>query len=105
MAAGVELGLGTAVAEGADCAWSFFTGRVPFFIIRRACVTSKADSCCPTPDVPSQLPVYHLEPQVAPSAPPEHDLAAPTADASRYSVIVSLVNGAMMAVLAMNRAR
>jgi hypothetical protein len=55
--------------------------------------------------VPSQLPVYHFEPQVALSSPPEQDLAAPTADAVRYLVIVSLVKGATAAVCAMKRER
>jgi hypothetical protein len=68
-------------------------------------VTSRADNCWPTPDVPSQLPVYHFEPHVVLSAPPEHDVAAPTADALSSLVMVSLVNGAMMAVFAMKRAR
>jgi hypothetical protein len=68
-------------------------------------VTSSADSCCPTPELPSQLPVYHLLPHVIPSSPPEQAFAAPTADAVRYLVILSLVKGARSAVLAMNRER
>ena len=50
-------------------------------------------------------PMYHFEPHSALESPPEQDLAAPTADALRYLVIVSLVKGAMTAVLAMKRAR
>ena len=115
--AGTELGVGTMVGEGLELtslvededgigwAWLFFIGRVPFLIIRRAWVTSRADSCCPTPEAPSQPPVYHLLPHVTPSGPPEQDLAAPRADALRYFVMVSLVNGAMSAVFAMKRER
>jgi hypothetical protein len=98
---GAELDVG--VVDGS--AAFFLAGRVPFLIIRRAWVTSNAESCWPTPEVPSQLPVYHLLPQVIPSSPPEQALAAPTADAVRYSVILSLVKGARSAVLAMNRDR
>lgn len=82
---------------------SFLTGIMPFLIINKACVTSNADSCWPTPLAPSQAPVYHFEPQVLPSAPPEQDFAAPIADAVRCLVIVSFVNGAISAVFAMKR--
>jgi hypothetical protein len=101
---GVELGSGVAVAVGLGSAAPCLTGTMFCCNDRSAWVTSKAASCWPTPEVPSQLPVYHLDPQVAlPS--PEHDLAAPTADALRYLVIWSFVKGATAAVLAMKRAR
>lgn len=104
-AAGVELGLGIALVAGSGFDSSFLAGTVPFLSINRAWVTSRAESCWPTPDLPSHAPVYHFEPQVFPSAPPEQDFAAPTADALRYLVMVSLVKGAMIAVLAMKRDR
>lgn len=104
-AAGVELGLGIALVEGSGFDSSFLAGTVPFLSIKRAWVTSRAESCWPTPDLPSHAPVYHFEPQVLPSVPPEQDLAAPIADALRYLVMVSLVKGAMIAVLAMKRDR
>jgi hypothetical protein len=104
-AAGAELGLGVALVAGSGFEASFLAGTVPFLSINRAWVTSRAESCWPTPDLPSQAPVYHFEPQVLPSAPPEQDFAAPTADALRYLVTVSLVKGAMIAVLAMKRDR
>jgi hypothetical protein len=103
--AGAVLDLDTAVEDGSGLASSFFAGTVPCWIIKRAWVTSRADSCWPTPEVPSQAPVYHFEPQLEPSAPPEQDFAAPTADALRDLVIESLVKGAMIAVFAMNRDR
>ena len=104
LAAGVELGFSVAVVVGFSAA-PFLTGTRFCFSDRRAWVTSKAASCWPTPDEPSQLPVYHFEPQVTLSSPPEHDFAAPTADALRYLVMVSLVKGATAAVLAMKRER
>lgn len=103
--AGTELGAGTTLVEGSGLDSPFFTGTMFFFSINKAWVTSRADSCWPTPEVPSHAPVYHLEPHVLPSVPPEQDLAAPTADALRYFVIVSLVKGAMIAVLAKKRDR
>ena len=101
----MEVGLGVAVVEGSGLDSPFLTGMTFFLIIRRAWVTSRAESCWPTPEVPSHAPVYHFDPQVTPSLPPEQDLAAPTADALRYLVIVSLVKGAIIAVLAMKRDR
>jgi hypothetical protein len=102
--AGVELGFGEGLLDGFG-ALLFFAGRVPFSIIKSAWVTSKADSCWPTPEVPSQLPVYHLLPHVVPSVPPEQDLLAPTAEAFSNGTILSLVKGATIAVLAMKRER
>jgi hypothetical protein len=103
--AAAELDGDGAIDEGSGLDSPFLTGRVPFLIIKSAWVTSRADICWPTPEVPSQPPVYHFEPHVVPSAPPEQDFAAPTAEALRYDVMVSLVNGARRAVFAMKRAR
>lgn len=103
--AGVELGFGAAVVVGFGSAAPILTGTMLFFNESSAWVTSKAASCWPTPDWPSKLPVYHFEPQVTPSSPPEQDLAAPTADAVRYLVIVSFVKGATAAVFAKKRER
>jgi len=102
--AGEELGLEEGLLDGFGALLPF-AGRVPFSIIKSAWVTSRADSCWPTPEVPSQLPVYHLLPHVTPSVPPEQALAAPTAEAFSNGTIWSLVKGATRAVLAMKRER
>jgi hypothetical protein len=46
----------------------------------KAYMISMADSCWPRPVLPSKPPVYHLKPQVVPSAPPEQAAAAPAAE-------------------------
>jgi hypothetical protein len=75
------------------------------FNIRSAWVTSKADSCWPTPVVPSQEPVNHLLPHITPPSPPEQALAAPIAEVVNKVVTLSFVKGAKIAVFAMKRAR
>lgn len=96
---------GAGGADGAGSGSGCARGTTCFLKLRSACVTSSADNCWPTPVVPSQPPVYHLLPQVAPSSPPEQDLEAPTADARSHLVTLSFVKGAMMADLARNRER
>jgi hypothetical protein len=103
-AAGVEDVAELETAEEADgLDPPALTGATLFFNVSRAWVTSRAESCCPMPEAESNPPVYHFEPQAFAS--PEHDLAAPTADARSQVEILSLVNGARIAVLARNRAR
>ena len=94
---------GAALLDGDGLASPILTGETLFFSVRRACVTSRADSCCPIPDAPSNPPTYHLLPQALAS--PEQDLAAATADVRSQVETLSLVNGARTAVFARNRAR
>lgn len=68
-------------------------------------MTPSADICCPTPYVPSHVVVFHSCPQVTPSVPPSHCCAAPAADASRYGMMVSYVDGTSWVVTASQRER
>jgi hypothetical protein len=47
------------VENGERLLWSQVPGTMLFFKVRRACVTSNAFICWPTPSVPSHSPVYH----------------------------------------------
>ena len=77
-------------------------GTTSFFNVKSAWVTSSADSCWPTPEVPSQPSTYHLLPQALSSL-PAHDFAAATAEVRSHVVTCSLVKGAMIAVFERKR--
>jgi hypothetical protein len=73
--------------------------------IRLLWITSSADICSPTPNIPSQPSTHHLCPQVTPSSPPEQDWAAAMALDRRYGSTASYVQGATFVVAAIQRAK
>src|ERR1700712_3632918 len=74
-------------------------------LISNACTTSRALRACPSPEVPSHSPRYHLAPQVFPSLPPEQAAAAASADARMTPFTFSAVSGTITVVFASQRAR